>query len=132
MPVFQLPGIVVAGSPQSVCRERRLRRVLDLIQLKPSSSVSDLAQEARVTPTHLQRLFKQQLGVNVGDLLAEHRLRIAAYLLSTSDLSIKEISHRVGYEHHSSFVRAFQRRFSQTPKKYRIDSDTLVLSVPNG
>ena len=102
--------------------ERRLHRVLELIETKPSHSVSQLALEVHLSPAHLQRLFKQETGVNVGDVLAEHRLQKAALLLSSSDLSIKDIARSVGYEHHSSFVRAFERRFTLAPRDYRAQS----------
>ncbi|HEY6329054.1 MAG TPA: helix-turn-helix transcriptional regulator, partial [Blastocatellia bacterium] len=58
-------------------------------------------------------------GLRVSGLIGEQRLQKAASLLSSSDLAIKEIAHAVGYEHHSSFVRAFHRRFAQSPKYYR-------------
>jgi transcriptional regulator GlxA family with amidase domain len=67
----------------------------------------------------LQRLFKQQTGIQLGSLVTERRLQRAAQLLTISNLSIKEIAHTVGYSHHSSFVRAFQRRFAQAPKQFR-------------
>jgi AraC-like DNA-binding protein len=34
-------------------------------------------------------------------------------------MSIKEIAFSVGFQHHSSFVRAFHRVFAQTPIVYR-------------
>jgi AraC-like DNA-binding protein len=104
---------------QGVRSEKRLRKVLRLINSQPACSVSDLALEVQISPAHLQRLFKKQTGLHVRDLISEQRLQKAAHLLSSSDLPIKEIAHAVGYEHHSSFVRAFQRRFAQSPKYYR-------------
>lgn len=100
-------------------RERRLRKVLEKIEAGPPQSVSELAREVRLSPAHLQRLFKQETGVHISGLLAENRLRNAAQLLSTTDMEIKEIAYLAGYRHHSSFVRAFQRRFHQSPKDYR-------------
>jgi len=105
----------------SLVGERRLRKVIEMIEAQPSRSVSELAMEVQVTPTHLQRLFKQKTGVRISVLIGEYRLQKAARLLSASDLPIKEIAHSVGYEHHSSFVRAFQRHFSQSPKHYRLE-----------
>jgi transcriptional regulator GlxA family with amidase domain len=99
--------------------ERRLRRVLERIEAGPPQSVRELARQVRLSPAHLQRLFKQEIGVKVSDLLAESRLRNAARLLVTTDMEIKEIAYLAGYQHHSSFVRAFQRRFRQSPKDYR-------------
>jgi transcriptional regulator GlxA family with amidase domain len=99
--------------------EKRLTKVLRLINSQPACSVSDLALQVQLSPAHLQRLFKQKTGLHVRDLIGEQRLQKAAQLLSSSGLPIKEIAFAVGYEHHSSFVRAFQRRFAQSPKYYR-------------
>ena len=128
------PGMARAvARPATLTRtvqERRLRRVLDLIESQPSSSVNQLAQEVRLSPAHLQRLFKHETGVNIGDVLVEHRLQRAARLLSSSDLSIKEIAQSLGYGHHSSFVRAFERRFVQSPRDYRAQSFRVVGDAP--
>jgi len=103
--------------------ERRLRQVVEMIVSEPFRTVRELALKVRLSPAHLQRLFKQKAGVQIGNLVVEHRLQKAAQLLSASNLSIKEIAHAVGYKHHSSFVRAFQRRFALAPKRYRDQSD---------
>jgi transcriptional regulator GlxA family with amidase domain len=100
-------------------QERRLQKVLDMIERQPSRSVRELAREVRLSPARLQRLFKDKTGVDVSVALAERRLQQAAHLLSASDMQIKEIAYVVGYEHHSSFVRAFQRRFALAPRLYR-------------
>lgn len=104
-------------------QERRLRQVVEMIESEPSCSIRDLALRVSLSPAHLQRLFKQQTGIQLGSLVAERRLQKAAQLLTISNLSIKEIAHTVGYRHHSSFVRAFQRRFAQAPKHYRSEPD---------
>ena len=105
-------------------RERRLRQVAEIIDSEPSFSIRDLALKVSLSPAHLQRLFKQQTGTQLGAFLAERRLQKAAQLLTISNLSIKEIAHTVGYRHHSSFVRAFQRRFAKVPKQYRAQPDS--------
>lgn len=116
--LIQCP-VINPGSLIHVVRERRLRRVLERIEAGPLRSVSELAREVQLSPAHLQRLFKQETGVHISDLLVENRLRRAAHLLSTTEMEIKEIAYLAGYQHHSSFVRAFQRRYHQSPKEYR-------------
>jgi AraC-like DNA-binding protein len=91
-----------------------------MIESEPPRTVQDLAARVNLSPSYLQHLFKQHLGVCMTRLLTDQRLRKAASLLSQTDLSVKEIAHVVGYEHASSFVRAFQRRFAQTPRTYRL------------
>ncbi|HYL75588.1 MAG TPA: helix-turn-helix transcriptional regulator [Bryobacteraceae bacterium] len=100
-------------------QDRRLRKVVEMIQSESLDTVHDLAVEVNLSPSHLQHLFKEQTGVCITQLLSEQRLRKAARLLQTSDLSVKEIAFAAGYEHASSFVRAFHRRFAQTPRDYR-------------
>lgn len=97
----------------------RIRAVLESFARSADSSVADLAREVHLSRGQLQRLFKQEMGVLIGDYLLEQRLQKAARLLASSRLSIKEIAFAVGYGHHSSFTRAFENRFSLSPKQYR-------------
>jgi AraC-like DNA-binding protein len=102
-----------------VSAERRVHRVLDMVESGTTFMIRDLAAEFHLSTSYLQRLFKHETGVRLGEWLSEQRLQRAAYLLSSSYLSIKEIAHAAGYEHTSSFIRAFERRFRQPPARYR-------------
>jgi len=99
--------------------EERVRKILQMVESATTFTVRDLALELRLSPSYLQRLFKHQTGLSIGEWLIEQRLQRAAHLLVHSYLSVKEIGHSIGYEHTSSFVRAFGRRFQQAPARYR-------------
>jgi AraC-like DNA-binding protein len=103
----------------SVVRDKRLRKVIQMIEAEELSTVHALAVEVNLSSSHLQHLFKQQTGVCITELLTEQKLRKAAHHLEASDMSIKQIAYAVGYEHASSFIRAFRRYFAQTPRTYR-------------
>ena len=103
--------------------ERRVLKVVQMVELGGTFAIRELAAELRLSPSYLQRLFKQETGVRMGEWLSEQRLQRAAYLLSNSYLSIKEITHAIGYEHTSSFIRAFERRYLQAPARYRKQID---------
>jgi two-component system, response regulator YesN len=98
----------------------RLRTVIGLVESGSSYTSRDLAARIGLTPSAMRRLFKYETGVRFSDWLTEQRLQRAAYLLGESPLSIKEITHAVGYEHASSFIRAFERRFALSPSSYRV------------
>ena len=109
------------GKKTSVrARSPRLQTVIGLVECGSSYTTRDLAARIGLTPLALRRLFKHETGVCLSDWLADQRLRRAAYLLAESALSIKEITHAVGYEHPPSFIRAFERRFGVSPSGYRI------------
>jgi len=97
----------------------RLHKLLELIDSDPLGKIQDWAVALNLSQSHLQHLFKRATGLGLGHLLTEKRLQKAASLLATTSLSIKEISCAVGYEHASSFTRAFERRFEQGPRSYR-------------
>ena len=102
--------------------ERRVLKILKMVEAGTTFSIRDMAAEFRLSPGYLQRLFKVETGICMGEWLSEQRLQRAAYLLSSSYMSVKEITHAIGYEHTSSFIRAFERRFLQAPARYRKQS----------
>jgi AraC-like DNA-binding protein len=114
-----LPAVPTPRTLMSQVQEERTRKILQTIESKPRCTMDDLAEEFKLSHSHLQHLVKEETGVGLGHLLAEQRLTRAAQLLSSSNLSIKEIADTVGYEHASSFIRAFERRFTQPPRVYR-------------
>ena len=99
--------------------ESRVQKVVELVTCGASYTMRDLASQFHLSPSYLQRLFKQEAGVCLGQWLTEQRLQRAAHLLHHSYLSVKQITHTVGYEHVSSFTRAFERRFQHAPTLYR-------------
>lgn len=103
--------------------ENRIRRILRLIESGPARSIHELAEELNLSDSHLQHLFKQHTGVQLGHFLLEQRLMKAASLLENTRLSVKEVAAMVGYEHPSSFIRAFERRFAVAPRGYRLQND---------
>lgn len=100
--------------------DARLRKLLVLIEADPLGNSQDWALALNLSNSHLQRLFKEATGVALGHVVTEKRLQKAARLLATTNLRIKEIAYSVGYEHTSSFTRAFERRFAQAPRYFRM------------
>jgi len=111
-----------AAAPRAVtpaALEGRVRKILEMVESGTSFTIRDLALEFNLSPSYLQRLFKHQTGICMGQWLSEQRLQRAERLLTSSYKSVKEIAHTVGYEHVSSFIRAFERRFARPPARYR-------------
>ena len=103
--------------------DERVERILRLIHSGATFDIGDLAVKFHISPSYLQRLFRQQTGVSMCELLSEQRLQKAAKLLENSNMSVKEVAYTVGYEHVSSFIRAFERRFGRAPARSRKESD---------
>lgn len=108
---------------RTAVRSEVQRRVLVMIESGIAYNIGDLAAGLHLSASHLQRLFKRETGTRMGEWLIELRLHKAAYLLENSYLSVKEVARSAGYEHVSSFIRAFERRYVLTPRQYRERAD---------
>lgn len=115
---------VAVGTPETLnqIQDARLRKLLQLIESDPLGKTQDWAVAFNLSPSHIQHLFKQATGVALGQVLTERRLQKAAHLLVNTNMSIKEIACAIGYEHTSSFTRAFEKRFEQAPRRYRMQN----------
>lgn len=107
------------GALIPIVEDCRLRKVLQMIASDSPQKIQDLALECNLSESHLQHLFKECTGLGLGRLLADQRMQRAAKLLEQTNLSIKEIAWTVGYEHTSSFTRAFERHFHESPRCFR-------------
>jgi AraC-like DNA-binding protein len=101
----------------------RVRKIVATIESGKNFAIGDFAVEFNLSPSYLKRLFKHETGVALAEWLSEKRLQRAAHLLEDSYMSVKEVAYNVGYEHVSSFIRAFERRFGQPPASYRKQTD---------
>ena len=99
----------------------RFERVVQFMRNNLSEPLSrrDLAQKARLHPTHFDRAFRGLYGVTPMGMLRELRLRGARQLLETTDDTLEAIAEACGFHDASYLSRAFKTRFWQTPGSYR-------------
>jgi AraC-like DNA-binding protein len=81
--------------------------------------VSDVAHHARISETHLGRLFREHLQCSVREVIIDKRLEMARELLEKSTFNVRQICAYCGYRHVSTFIAAFEKRYGNTPAKYR-------------
>lgn len=82
-------------------------------------SVEDVAKTVGVSPAHLTRLFKQEVGRTLIEYLTLVRMEHAKVLLRQGRLTLEEICRQVGYNDVSYFSRVFKREIGVTPGVFR-------------
>jgi len=83
-------------------------------------NIDEISLEFGVSKFHFHRVFKEQMGMNIYEVIKSIRLQKASNLLITNKLStITQIANMCGYHSQSSFIRAFKNRFNQTPTFWR-------------
>ncbi|AMJ59996.1 AraC family transcriptional regulator [Bosea sp. PAMC 26642] len=97
------------------------RRSLDMMQARLADDISldELAAEARLSPFHFARMFKQSVGVPPRVHLTRLRVERACELLGTTDLPITQIAFEVGYSSSQVLARVFLASQNMTPTDYR-------------
>lgn len=88
-------------------------------------TVSDIASHVGISRSHLNHLFQEELNVSAQNFLLDFRMNKAANLLANTAMSVKEISHHIGYVDPLVFSKAFKRKFGISPKEYRKYEDKL-------
>jgi AraC-like DNA-binding protein len=63
--------------------------------------------------------FSKYYHMSIGEYTNHIKMTVAANLLSTSDLSIEEISQKIGYNYSANFSKMFKKTYGKTPLKFR-------------
>jgi AraC-like DNA-binding protein len=101
--------------------DRRIRRAIELMhaRLEENLPLEEIAAAAYLSPFHFSRLFKKLTGTTPHAYLATLRAARAQTLLADTDLSITQVSSRVGYESPSHFAKAFRQATGLSPSDFR-------------
>lgn len=82
-------------------------------------TVAELAASAYVSRSVLDARFREILARSPIRYLTGWRLHVAKDLLGTTDLGVREVANRVGYDSEAAFSRAFKRAFGSSPTHWR-------------
>lgn len=100
-------------------------QIIDTINKHLQDSDLTLRKISNITEISISEIKKTIKGKESGtfsDILRERRLIVAATLLTDRKLDIKEIAHKVGFSHPSSFSRAFKNKYGIIPSQFRENS----------
>jgi len=86
-------------------------------------SLTSVANEFGVNPSYLSRCFKQKVGVGLYSYLQRIRVDAAKELMSDSDLTVKEIAERVGFNNVLTLNRTFKSLEGTTVGRLRNSDD---------
>lgn len=83
-------------------------------------SVEKIAHHLELNRSHLSRTFKNDKNFTIEEFIFKIKIiRSAALLMEHDDLTIKEISRKMGFCRCDYFIRIFRLYFGTTPAKYR-------------
>lgn len=83
-------------------------------------SMQDVARAMSYSDAYFCKLFKQLFKVNFSAWLNEFRVEKAKEMLTSTRLSVREVSEACGYSDANYFARVFKRITGKTPSEYRM------------
>lgn len=84
--------------------------------------LDEIAQQSYLSKYHLVREFSRYIGCTPMVYLTERRLAEAKSLLSSTNMSILDISTEIGFSSASYFTQRFKASCGMTPLRFRQDS----------
>jgi AraC-like DNA-binding protein len=111
-------GTSVPFAVRDVSRATEARDLL-LDEFQRPPSIPQLARRVGLNQTKLKLVFKAMFGVTIHEFTQRCRMDRAVELLTSSDLSVAEISYAVGYDYPASFTHAFRKFYGHAPRQTR-------------
>lgn len=82
-------------------------------------TAEEIAKKFNYSPSHYTASFKRKTGMSPIDYFIKLKIHYACQLLAQSNLKIKDISEKVGYDDAYYFSRLFKQVMGKSPKEYR-------------
>ncbi len=108
------------------CTEQGTEEIVATVKRLISENLSvgnlqrdELAAMVHVSSGYLGRIFKKETGLAISDYIMKKRIAVAKQLLCKTNLSITDVSARVGISYSSYFTKVFKEQVGMTPQEYR-------------
>jgi AraC-like DNA-binding protein len=87
--------------------------------MKGLPTVQYLSEQLNVSPGYLSDMLRSLTGQNAQQHIHNKMIEKAKEILSTSNLSVAEVSYQLGFEHPQSFNKIFKRKTNLTPIEFK-------------
>ncbi|MFC4302618.1 response regulator [Cohnella boryungensis] len=113
---------------QSLSREVAVCLLQAMIYMKRNACTelnqNAVAHHVGMSRSYFSQCYKKFTGFSFGDTLRQMRIEQAKAMLLQTDLSVYEISSRIGFEDDKHFSRVFRERVGYYPTEFRLRGDT--------
>ena len=107
--------------------EKHYTRLTDYIRKEYMNDISlDSASEALdMSPSYIGLVFRKVGGTSFLKYLTDIRMEETKRLLTTTELTLREIGQQVGIENQNTLIRTFKKATGVTPGQYRVSNQAM-------
>jgi len=114
------PAYILHRPQQDLSLRTKIRGILSQYDYTAMPSLEVVSAELYLTPRNISRKLKEE-GTSFRNIKSILRREYAVKLLTTENLSVSEVSKRVGFSESASFCRAFKRWTGQSPSVWGVN-----------
>ena len=82
-------------------------------------TLNQVADKFYISPNYLSQLFKKRNNISFVDYIQKLRIEEAKRHLKTTNMKVRDIARKVGYNNSSYFINVFKKNVGLTPSEYR-------------
>ena len=108
-------------SSSSSDKQTNLLQIRTLIYASPDTvpDIETLALSLNMSKSGFWHLYKKTFGVSLNEDKIKGKMEYAKQLLSSTNLSIREIAIKCGYSDEYGFIKRFKTHYGKTPTEFR-------------
>jgi len=118
--IFVQSGLIEKVENSAVLLMDKLHQVLKENLQNEGFKIKDLCRAMNMNHVTLNNNIKKHTQQTTAQYIRNYRLNLAKELLRSTDLSVAEISYRVGISEPSNFNTMFKRSFGKSPKQWKL------------
>ncbi len=96
----------------------RLQKILDEHLTDPEFTATRFSTVMFMNRMQLHRKLKALTGLSTSEFIKQQRLKMAAKLIKSKELTVSEIGYSIGFNDPSYFTKCFKQEFGVTPKEF--------------
>ena len=102
-------------------KEELTKKVKKIVMENPCMdlSLTNLSDLMDLSQSYISRVFKQKTGISYVEYVTNMRIEYSKKLLKQSDMSISEISKKLGYGNSQYYIKIFKSHIGITPGQYK-------------
>ncbi|WP_059102633.1 AraC family transcriptional regulator [Shouchella shacheensis] len=102
-------------------KEKNVQNVVSFIENHYMEDVrlENLQESLHLSKYHLSKIFKEVTGVTISKYLYQRRINQAKVEFMLGDVSVTDVSYKIGFKYPSHFTKVFKQLTGMTPEHYR-------------
>lgn len=114
--IFEIRQDVI---PDDINKAVRIAAEFVVKHYKEAIGLTDAAQAAGVNSAYLSYLFQKEMKVGFSSFLLNRRMECAREMLKKTNLKVREIAGKSGFQDYHYFSKAFKKMYNVSPAEYR-------------